>query len=282
MPRSFIDELIITLKPDMADYEEIPVDILTFINDEEYFGQGDRVYPEVKTILDDIFEGNYDEAVLICGIGAGKTTLAAIAITYMIYRVACLKDPQKHYGLIKDSWIAFALASRNRQLAKDIIFTSVKSIVDNCKWFGRNCPTDPSIHSVLRFPKKKCAIIPGSSSAESYLGYNLLGGVIDEASWLDEIQRSIRGMGITIKYDAAEEIYNAMHSRIKSRFLSKGLIIMISSPRYIDDFLERKYREARESPEIIYARRAPVWEIKPKEFYSGKTFRYNIKTHKII
>jgi hypothetical protein len=46
---------------------------------------------------------------------------------------------------------------------------------------------------------------------------------------------------------------------------------MISSPRYVDDFIEKKMEEAKNNPRI-FARRKATWESKPKHLYSGETF----------
>ena len=116
----------------------------------------------------------------------------------------------------------------------------------------------------LRFPKD--VVVISGNSAETYpLGYNVMGAIIDEASWLLETASGQR--------DSAEEIYNAIQRRIRSRFLDKGLLIMISSPRHREDFLERKLAEAERNPKI-YASRKATWELKPVGTHCGETFEH--------
>lgn len=71
----------------------------------------------------------------------------------------------------------------------------------------------------------------------------------------------------TENHDVAEEMFNALHSRIKNRFGNKGLLVMISSPRYIDDFIEKKMKEAKINPNI-FAKRKMLWESKPARYFT--------------
>jgi len=63
-------------------------------------------------------------------------------------------------------------------------------------------------------------------------------------------------------HDVAEDMFNALHSRIKNRFGDKGLMVMISSPRYVDDFIEKKMKEAQTNLNIFSTRKT-LWESKP-------------------
>ena len=74
--------------------------------------------------------------------------------------------------------------------------------------------------------------------------------------------------------DVAEEMFNALHSRIKNRFGDKGLLVMISSPRYVDDFIEKKMKEAQTNPNI-FSRRKMLWQSKPLSKFSGNWVDFN-------
>ena len=87
----------------MADYEEIPVDVVTFISDERYLGkstrQGTSIYPfwmkEYENIFDD--DNEYLEVVLTGAIGIGKTRTAVVCLCYLLYLIMCLKNPQEFF-----------------------------------------------------------------------------------------------------------------------------------------------------------------------------------------
>lgn len=255
------------------EWEEVPVDIGTFIVSEEYLGIGEDIRPAVKKDLIDLFEGDYDEAAFVEAIGAGKSFKSAVAILYQVYTCLCLKDPAKTLGLAKNTQIAFMNMATSKPQATDVVFSEIKVKVDSSPWFQHHGMPDPKIRSRLRFPKK-VNILPGGSSSKQPLGYNVLGGIMDEAAFYHDPSRG----GSRMAQDQAEEIYSAITRRIKSRFghlptryQAMRLFIMISSPRYEDDFIERKYDEARTNPRI-FARRRPLWEAMPPGTYSKKTF----------
>ena len=241
-------------------YEEQPAPIRRFIEAPEYLGLKDEAYPEIVDTLEAIFEGGYQEAALCWGIGAGKSYAASLAITYMLHRTLCLREPQRFYGLGTGSTICFINMSTNGDQARRVVFGEILSRIERSPWFrGQKVKM---MSREMRFAKD--LVVISGNSAETYpLGYNVLGGVIDEASWLVETDGG--------RVDAAEEIYNALQRRIRSRFLDRGLLIMISSPRHRGDFLERKLDEATRI-RSIYASRRATWEIKPPHMFCGDTF----------
>ncbi len=245
---------------DAETWEEDPARLRDFVLDEEYLGLRGDVYPKIIDVLEEIFEGDYNEAALCWGIGAGKSYTASLAITYQIHRTLCLRSPQRTLGIAEGSTICFMNMSTNGEQARRVVFGEILQRIERSPWFARHKPKTMSRE--LRFPKD-IAVICGNSAETYPLGYNVLGAVIDEASWLLESDGGRR--------DSAEEIYNALQRRIRSRFLDQGLLIMISSPRHRGDFLERKLQEAESNPKIYASRRA-TWEVKPAGTYCGETF----------
>lgn len=222
-----------------------------------------QAYPVVKQTLEEIFTGGYQEAAICWGIGSGKSFLAAVAICYLVHRTLCLRNPQAAYGLAPGSSIAFMNMGLNAQQARQVVFGEIRQRIENSPWFRGRFKPDPRVRTELRFPKG-VVVIPGNSAETFPLGYNLLGAVLDEASWYVDAE---------LGRDVAEEIYTALQRRIRSRFRDAGLLVMISSPRYVDDFIQRKLRDAEEDP-TIYASRRAIWEVKPDGFFRGPTFEF--------
>ncbi len=256
-----------------AEWDEVPCDIGTFIRSPEYLGIEEDVRPAVMQDVIDLFDGEYEEACFLEAIGAGKSYKSSIILTYQAYCCLCLKNPSKTLGLARKTQIAFMNMATSRAQAKDVVFGEIKNRIDDSPWFQTYAPPDPRIKSKIKFPKR-VNILPGGSSAKQPLGYNVLGGIMDEAACYHEAQRG----GHRIVRDQAHEIYTAITRRIKSRFgrLSKRyrpmrLFVMMSSPRYEDDFIEQKYEEARTNKKI-FARRRPLWEAIPRNEFSKKTF----------
>ena len=254
------------------EYEEKPVSIRTFINGSDYMNAKDECWEPIKDDLSELFKGydnpgmewEYTEAVFNEGISGGKSYKASIIITYLVYRMLILKDPHKFLHLARGSGIYFLNMSLRADQAKKVVFGEINQRVYNSPWFReRNYLPNPNVKSELQFPKS-ITIVPGNSKETFPLGFNLLAAIMDEAAHYAE----------TATHDVAEEMFNALYTRIKHRFGNKGMLIMISSPRYVDDFIEKKMEEAKTNKRI-YTVRKTSWDSKPKTtdyFPIGGTF----------
>ena len=123
------------------DYEEIPVSIDRFLEDEYYVGKstnhGTLIYPYWREHLRDIFEdpNRYQEIAFTGSIGTGKSTAACYGMVYLLYRTMCLKDPQAYYKLAKGSTIVFAFFNNTLDLSSSVGYQTVQSIIQESPWF---------------------------------------------------------------------------------------------------------------------------------------------------
>jgi hypothetical protein len=277
------DELIAASQEqsNVSPYEEEPVDIETFINSKDFLNAGKHTWPVIQSDLKNIFSGGYQQAILLEGIGSGKSHTSAIALAYMVYRTLCLRNPQAFYQLSPDSNIAFMNMSTSASQARKIVFGRASSMIQNCKWFkDRGYLPNPNKTSELELPKG-IYVLPGSSSETAPLGFDLLGAVIDEAAFMVDTKTSNKRSSELGEHNVAEEIFNNIVRRIESRYLNQGLLIVISSPRYKGDFISKKYEEAKVN-KTIYARRRATFDCKPKSSYSGKRFVIDIEKKELM
>lgn len=232
-----------------------PVGIRQFITDPQHLNLPD-FWPDSLNTLEQLFSGAengvkispYQEFVEALGIGSGKSFDVSIIFSYGVYWLQCLKDPQKFLGLESGSPICLINASTTGSQAKRVVFGNIKTRIDNSPWFQSFALPNPYVRSELQFPKN-IIIFPGSSSETAPIGYNVFIANIDEASFfLDNETRN-----------SAAEIHNVLKRRITSRFGDRGLIATTSSPRYVDDFTEKKIEEARHDSTILGIRKA-TWE----------------------
>lgn len=238
-------------------YDEIPVDIETFVKHPHYLNLEQVIRPEIMEDLKAMFNRpdkfmhcGYQEACFDEAIGTGKSFKSSIIICYGLHHLLCLRCPQTYFGKDRSSLIAIMNMSINANQARKVVFGEIQSKIENSRWF-RRWHIDPNVRSELRFDKR-ITVIAGHSGARYPLGYNLIMAVMDEASFYNE----------TPTQDTAQIMYYNLQSRIKTRFHPLGgLLIMISSPRYEDDFIERKMKEAEFSPDKIFSRRRAVWEV---------------------
>lgn len=238
------------------------VSVGEFVSEPQYLGLGNSVFPEIVRTLEAVLCGGYDEAVLCWGIGSGKSFLAALALCYMGYSLLCLRDPQRSLGMAAGSNITLLTMAPSHRQAREVVFAEVAKRIRTSQWFQKHAAAAQHRVSEVRLPKGIC-IVAGNSSTTFPLGYNVLGAVIDEAAWfpLTDDRRQ----------ETVCEIYDVLKRRIRSRFLSRGLVVITSSPRVTDGFLERQLELARRDPQVFGSRRA-VWEVRPKEFYAGGRF----------
>lgn len=252
------------------EYEHRIVGIREFIESPEYLNLGNDLWDSVTSELKVFYSRKYQEAALCWAIGAGKSYFSSIVIVYEIYKLLCLNDPQQFYELARNTKIAFMNMSTSASQAHKVVFSEIKDKIDNSPWFQRLYIPNPSVKSEIVFDKN-VYIISGSSSVKAPLGYAIFGAVMDEAAFYTE-----EG-AVT---DWAQEMYYALQRRIRSRFGNAGVLIMISSPRYFDDFIEIKLAEAKVMPEIYSSRRA-LYEMMPQSRYSGVKFWFNLDNCKI-
>lgn len=144
--------------------------------------------------LDPIFISRVREAMVTGGIGIGKTTLASIALPYMVHWVQCLKDPQGFYDLMSGTKIAFMMMSTSARQARDVLFDDVKARIDNSPWFAKYSPRDDKFDTRIVFPRQ-VYIIPGGSEETQFEGYNILGGVLDEGDCVDQSTEILTSTG---------------------------------------------------------------------------------------
>lgn len=236
-------------------FNEKPASITEFLGP-GYLNIADKVRPGVKEELVILFgeEVNghrialFKWAMFTGAIGIGKTTMASIVIPYMCHWVLCLKDPQDFYELLPGSKIAFMQMSTSEDQATETVFGDIKSRIQYCEWFQNNFPFDTKFTKQLRF-EKDIWVLPGSSAETSFEGYNILGGILDEA---DSHKK-------TKDKDYAEEGWNTINSRIESRYDDKGFLLTIGQMKSASGFAAAKYKELCNDPVNAHTVRMTIW-----------------------
>ena len=258
-------------------YRHTPVGVRKFMEDSDYLGLKGQVFPKVLDDLEELFSGQYIEAILTGSIGWGKSTFAELAMARMLYEVSCFKDPQKVYGLMRGSVIAFVNVSVNKENSKKVVFQGIKSKIANSPYFQTKFPPEKELAEELRFPNKVW-VFPVASGETSILGYNVFGGVMDEVNFMSVIEGSKRARDTNV-YDHAVTLQRALIRRMKSRFMQKGklpgILIQVSSSKYPDDYTERRALEAQDDTTIFF-RRYAQWDTLPPDRFSGETFTISL------
>lgn len=209
------------------------------------------------------------------GIGIGKTTVASIILPYLAHWVLCLYDPQAFFNLLPGSRIAFMQMSTSEKQAKDVIFGDIKARIQHSPWFQQNFQFDSAYKNQLRF-EKDIWILPGDSEETTFEGYNILGGILDEAD----------SHKMTENKDYAEQGYNTIYTRMTSRFQDRGFLLVIGQMKKANGFASRKYDELSRDPKA-YVTRMAIWDSFGwdnflKQDGTRDSFWYDTKRHEIV
>jgi len=236
-------------------FDERPASVREFLGP-KYLDIEGRVRPAILAALVDIIGEEVDgfkmtvfpRAMITGGIGIGKTTVASVILPYMAHWVLCLKDPQGFFDLLPGTRIAFMQMSTSESQATEVVFGDVKARIEYSPWFQNNYPFDPKFKNQIRFPKD-IWILPGDSAETTFEGYNILGGILDEAD----------SHKVTKTKDYAEQGYTTIHSRIASRFGDRGFLLVIGQMKRGNGFAARKFEELKKDPKS-YTVRMAIWE----------------------
>lgn len=264
------------------EFDERPATLEEFLG-AEYLNIDDRVRDSIRDALMDMVGDDVDGvhltryalAIFTGAIGIGKTTVASIVLPYLCHWCLCLKDPQGFFDLLPGSRIAFMQMSTSEQQAREVVFGDIDARIKHSPWFEK-FPRDPLYKRQIRFPKN-IWIIPGDSAETTFEGYNILGGILDEAD----------SHKVTENKDYAEQGFKTIANRVSSRFQQRGFVLIIGQMKSATGFAARKYREFRNRDDA-YALRLTIWDSMGDDFYRDPStgevpkFAYDTKRKTII
>ena len=153
------------------DYEEIPVSIDEFIENDLYIGKSTRngtsIYPYWRKKYKEIFNESlgYEEIVLTGAIGVGKTRTAVVCLAYILYKIMCLKNPQEYFRFNEGDEITIFFLNITLKLAEGVGFKTLHEFLLNSPWFMARGTV--SGRTELRYVPPKHISIDFGSKAEN-------------------------------------------------------------------------------------------------------------------
>jgi hypothetical protein len=258
-------------------YEFYPPSPERWLLDDYYFGHvGKAMFDPVKEDFLSIMTANPRplRVGLMGSIGWGKTFLSCACIAFLVTELACLRNPQSHYGLSPGTHISLMNLAVSATHAKRVFFAALRDMIDLSPFFKEQFKRRIDITSFLYWPQRLLSIVPGSSSELAPLGENLFGGVIEEANFFQVSTTSKKiSNPAEREWDQAKKLHDSIWRRMKSRYQRSGrcpgMLILNSSAKYPDDFMDKVEKE--NDPATMIVKHAE-WETKPTHRYSGRRF----------
>ena len=262
-----------------SDFDEIPVDIETFLHDKRYLGNAlydaegrFTLFPFWEEKLKQIFPTNtttaYNTIIFTGAIGIGKSTIAVICLLYLLYRLLCLKDPYLFYGLQPIDKISISLMNITIENAKGVALDKMNQMLLSSEWFMAHGKMS-GITNLEYTPEKHIELITASSNNQ-VIGRAIFANFSDEVNW-----------GITNDTEKLKKKYKQLVSqidaRMKSRFLRgtylPTLNIIASSKNneqsFLEEFIDTKKKNESENTLIVDV---PQWIVDDRKNSDVKFF----------
>lgn len=258
-----------------SDFEEIPVDIMTFISEERYLGRGlysvdeftgERkctVFPywleKLKEIFPDNLTTRYNTIVLTGSIGLGKSFIAVICQLYLLYRMMCLKDPYTYYGLQPIDKITFSMLNVTLEAAQGVGWDKMQQLLQSSEWFMERGNMNASRTNPQWMPPKGIELVFGSSNRH-VVGRALFSNFSDEVNF---------GIGNNVEKQKAKlkKMISQIDARMISRF-GKGTYLptmnIIASSKdseqaFMESYIEMKRQNESKTTLIVDE---PQWVVR--------------------
>jgi hypothetical protein len=243
--------------------------------DEPSIGLFDVWLPHLKFVLNP--RNHISKVFVQAAVGSGKTTAAVCAALYHVCLLMCLKNPQRYFGLTASTRIVILIASVTKNLASNVTFDRLRSMMLNSPFFKNVLRHTPTADQIV-LPKN--VFVEVGSQPRHALGSAIFFALIDEGNF---------GARSTPQEPEHEgqilELYARTLQRIESRFrqsdgYAAGQIFVISSKRAENDALARLVEDENglKTPTTLVIEHS-LWQAqasirgKSTGRYSGKIFR---------
>lgn len=262
-------------------WDELPIDVDTFIDDDKYMrryfypdNKSCIIYPFWRIKLKELFNNpyQYSEICFTGGIGLGKSEMAKLGLCYLLYRLMCLKNPHLFYNKPLGKPILILFFNNNLKLAENVLLKPFVEMISSSPWFMERGRLAGREH--LRYVPDKLIRIDLGSNANHAIGQDVFAAMVDEINFAS-------GADVSMEKSKVMEVYNAINTRITSRFRVEGnvhgKIFMVSSKKSEYDFLEQYAQKMKNNPNF-YIVDDKIWNIVPPEKtgYSGNMFNLAI------
>ena len=262
----------------LEDYKEIPVDLDTFLCNDRYLGKvtrnGEGIYPYWKTAMHQIFDaGNkYHECLFTGATRIGKSSTGITCAAYMLYRLMCLRDPQKFFNKKGESKFSLLFFNVTKELAQSVAYREFNDTLAASPWFMEHGTLSKSERNFYYIPEGGKIVIEAGSDVAHSLGKQIFCGFMDEINFAKSGIKDINKAKANIK-----ATYDSIVARVEGTFRQNGevwgKIFAVSSKKGDSDFMEDHIQQqmtAGNEHMIVFDK--PQWEVLPPGQFNPEKF----------
>lgn len=194
-------------------------------------------------------QGKHDYNLLVALLGrrSGKDMLTCIIVAYETYRLLCLENPFKYFGIASGNPIYVSAIQPSSDQAR-ILFTNLKELFLESPFFKERISHVDGEKVYFRVSDNSHAICTAvfNANSESLLGKGMFSIVFNEAAWYK-----------------TDRLYSALAPSTAS-FIKDGKpqsrICVLTTPRRENDWVYNLYKSERPTTLTV---KLPTWEINP-------------------
>lgn len=218
---------------------------------------GVQLFPMQEKLIRDFYINRYDSSqpqktqlILEAGQRSGKTALASFIGLYEFFTLITLKDPPKHYGIIKGQPIFVTCVATSRELAEDGVFANMVNHIEDNEWF--NQWFDLKIKETrIECEDKNSVIQVLGSWMTTAVGRTNKCAILDEVDYFEETSGK-RG---------AWAIYEKLKNSTMT-FGEDGHLVAISSPKTTSGIIRTLVNNESNNPRSL-AVSIETWNMNP-------------------
>jgi len=244
-----------------------------FFMESPYFN-GEKLFPRQKEAVRNIYNlrknNKIYEIIFAWGRRSGKTFMGSNFLSYGLYELLELPNPQKRFGLAKNSPIELDAVAKSGKQSKRTAFKQLLARLRTNPYFVHleDIGEMTILTEEVRFPKEIYAYSLNSNAGSS-VGGTVWMLIFEELVKFDE--------GETTK--SASENYESLTAATATLAEYGAMSLVLSSIMHEEDIVMQLARKAQ-TVKVMYSEIAPTWEINPLLPFEGDWIQNKLKNTK--
>lgn len=263
----------------ITNMNSYPVTIQEFLDSEEFLSNDPdfKVWPSLRRDIElinvDIFTGapKINQAFDGGATATGKTHIALITQLYQLYVISCFNKPYQLWPQLSSKTpLIMMFQSVQEGITRRVLYEPFRQMFTEMPYVRKHLSWDKNKENVLAL-SNGITVVPALANLQKMVGQAIPSCIMDEVNFMSVVQESKqivgpRGQGGV--FDQAEIVYNNIARRRFSRMATAGpdpgVISILSSTRYLGDFMDRRVKEIEENNETdVHVMRRKQYEAQP-------------------